>query len=141
MTTTPTDKRASRSDRRRARADMRRIVPALVGFFVVEGTLDVFNPDGSASVWNLIWSLSPMVFVVWFVAATLKSVRCADEYQRRVHLESMAVGFGAMMVVAVASSLLDAGRVIHISSTGGYVLYAGTIAWVTTLWGKSMQAR
>lgn len=139
--TTPVEKRTSQSDRLRLRADVRGMLPGLLGFVVADVSLDVFKPDGLANAWNFIWSLSPMIFVLWVALALLKSLRRADEYQRLMQLESMAVGFAAAMIVAIASSLLDAARIVHTSNAGGFVLYAGVAAWTGTLWFTSMRTR
>ena len=137
----PVEKRTSQSDRLRIRADVRGILPGFVGFVATEVSLDVFKPDGLANAGTFIWSLSPMVFVLWVVLAVVRSLGRADEYQRLVQLESMAVGFAAMMIVAIASSLLDAAKIVDTSNAGGFVLYAGVAAWTGPLLVKSMRAR
>jgi hypothetical protein len=139
--TTPVEMRTSHSDRLRLRADVRGMLPGLVGFAVTDVSLDVFKPDGLASAWNFLWSLSPMLFVLWIALALVKSVRRADEYQRLVQFESMAAGFAAAMIVAIVSSLLDAARIVETTNAGGVVLYAGGFAWLCTLWFKSIRAR
>ncbi len=61
--------------------------------------------------WNLVWSLLPLLPVAWLVSALLRSLRRADEYQRMVQLEALAIGFATVMIVALAGSLLDVASV------------------------------
>jgi hypothetical protein len=138
---TPIEKRSSSSDRIRLRADVREMLPGFAGLVATEASLDMFKPDGLASAWTFIWSLSPLVFVLWVVLALVRSLRRADEYQRLVQLESLAVGFAVAMIVAITSSLLDAARIVSTHNAGGFVLYAGSAAWVGTLWLKATRSR
>lgn len=141
---TPTEKRISQGDRLRRRAELRTLSPGIVGFFVTDITVLAFNPDGRASVWNLLWWLSPMVFVLWTALGMVKCYRRSDEYQRLVQLQSMAAGFAATMIVAIVSSQLDAARILSTSvrdNQAGWVIFAGTFAWVGTLWFKSARTR
>jgi uncharacterized membrane protein YgdD (TMEM256/DUF423 family) len=134
------EKRQSQSDRRRARANRRGMLPAIAGGVADTAILSAVNPDAHANAWNLIWWLSPAVFILWVVLAGAKGFRRADEYQQRVQLESMAAGFLAAMIVAVIFLLLGAAQ-IHTSTAGQWVFLGGVAAWGGTLTFKSLKTR
>lgn len=102
--------------------------------------LTAVNPDAHASAWNLIWWLSPAVFILWVMLAGARGFRRADEYQQRVQLESMAAGFLVAMIVAVIFLLLEAAR-MHTSTAGQWIFLGGAAAWGGTLTFKSLQTR
>ncbi|MGD0063858.1 MAG: hypothetical protein ABSB76_10500, partial [Streptosporangiaceae bacterium] len=97
------------------------------------------------STWSVILWLSPIVFVVWCVLAGLKSFRRADEYQQRVQLEAMAVGFGAVMITTTVFLLLESAPIkapgALSSDPGGLVWAAGYLGWMGTIWFRSRAAR
>jgi cation transport ATPase len=134
------EKRQSQSDRRRARANRRATLPAIAGCVADIIILTTVNPDARANAWNLIWWLSPAVFILWVMLAGVQGFRRADEYQQRVQLESMAAGFLVAMIAAVAFLLLEAAR-IHTSAAGQWVFWGGAAAWGGTLMFKSLRTR
>lgn len=134
------DPRQSQSDRRRARANKRGMLPGIVGAMAAAISLTAANPDIHANAWNLVWWLSPVVFIVWIMVAGVRSFRRADEYQQRVQLESLAIGFLVAMIAAVIFLLLESAR-IHTSTAGEWVFWAGAVAWAGTLSVKSLRTR
>lgn len=134
------EKRISESDRRRSRANRRGMLPGIVGAMATVITLQAVNPDAHANAWNLIWWLSPVVFILWVILAGVKSFRRADEYQQRVQLESMAVGFLVAMIAAITFLLLEAAQ-IDARTAGEWVFWAGGAAWGGTLSVKSLRTR
>ena len=133
-------KRQSQSDRRRARANRRGMLPAIVAGVADTAVLSAVNPDAHANAWNLIWWLSPAAFVLWVMLAGAAGFRRADEYQQRVQLESMAAGFLVAMLVALVFLLLAAAQV-HTSAAGPWVFAGGAVAWGGTLTFKSLRTR
>lgn len=134
------EKRQSQSDRRRSRANRRGMLPAIAGGVVDTVILTAVNPDAHANAWNLIWWLSPAIFILWVMLAGVKGFRRADEYQQRVQLESMAVGFLVAMIAALTFLLLEAAQ-IHTSTAGQWVFWGGVAAWGGTLTFKSLRTR
>ncbi len=133
--------RKSSSDVARDRAGLRDITPGLVALLLTQGTLVVLDPDGRGDVWHVLWALSPLLAVLWLVRAQLRSLRRADEYQRIVQLEAMAIGFGTAITVACAGGLLDAARLGDPRPSLQATFIAGVLTWVIALAVKSRPAR
>ncbi len=133
---TPTEKVKSQSDRRRDRAEMRDSLPALAFIAGAQAILWTTDPDGFTPA-NVIWALLSVAAVAWFVWVQVRSLRRADEYQRRFRLEALAIGFGAVMVLATAGSILDALEIgdprqyLHITSGGGMLAWLGAHGLMT----------
>lgn len=141
MTRRANHQRLSASDLTRQRALLRDTVPAVVLLVVVQGSLLLLDPDGGASAWNLVWSLLPLVPVVWLVWAQIRSLRRADEYQRIVQLESMAIGFGVVVVLALTGGLLDAAGIGDPRQSLQVTFIAGILAWILSLAIKTGRTR
>jgi hypothetical protein len=143
--TTSEEKRLSQSDLLRRRTDRRAMALPMAGFFAAFISALAFAPNGGKSTWSVILWLLPIVFVLWCVLAGLKSFRRADEYQQRVQLEAMAVGFGAAMITATVFLLLESAPIkapgALSSDPGGLVWAAGYIGWMGTIWFRSRAAR
>ena len=133
--------RKSSSDVARYRAAVRDTMPALVTLVVVQGSLVLLDPDGGASGWNLLWSVLPLVPALWLVWAQLRSLRRADEYQRIVQLEAMAIGFGTVIVVSLAGGLLDGAGIGDPRQSLPVTFILGILAWIAALAIKTWQAR
>src|SRR6478735_4467414 len=125
--------RKSTSDAARDRAAIRDVVPGLVLLVVLQASLLMLDPDGSASAWNLVWSLLPLVPFCWLVWAQVRSVRRADEYQRIRQLEALAIGFAGFMVLAMTGGLLDAAGVGDPSQWLQITFIGGTLTWLVAL--------
>jgi len=133
--------RKSGSDVARYRAAVRDTMPALVTLVVVQGSLVLLDPDGGASGWNLSWSVPPLVPALWLVWAQLRSLRRADEYQRIVQLEAMAIGFGTVIVLSLAGGLLDGAGIGDPRQSLQVTFILGILAWIAALAIKTWQAR
>jgi hypothetical protein len=145
--TTSSEKRLSRSDLLRRRADRRAMALPIAGFFAasISAFAFAFAANGGKSTWTIILWLSPVAFLLWLVAAVVKSLRRADEYQQRVQLEAMAVGFAATMITAAVFLMIEAAP-IKVSGIlgfgpGGLVWFAGTAGWCGTLLFRSRATR
>jgi hypothetical protein len=133
--------RKSGSDVARYRAAVRDTMPALVTLVVVQGSLVLLDPDGGASGWNLLWSVLPLVPALRLVWAQLRSLRRADEYQRIVQLEAMAIGFGTVIVLSLAGGLLDGAGIGDPRQSLQVTFILGILAWIAALAIKTWQAR
>ena len=117
----------------RDRAALRDVLPGVVVLVAAQGSLLVLDPDAGASAWNLTWSLLPVVPALWLVWAQLRSLRRADEYQRVMQLEAMAIGFAAVLVLSLVGGLLDAAGVGSARQSLQVTFIGGTLTWVTAL--------
>jgi hypothetical protein len=119
------------------------MLPGLILLLLAQGSLVLLDPQphGRASVWYLLWSFSPMVPAVWLVWTQLRILRRADEYQRVLQLEAMAIGFGAAIMLALAGGLLDAAGVGDPSQSLQITFIVGVLAWIGALTIKTMRVR
>ena len=135
------EEQKSRSDVIRERAALREMLPGIVVLTVLQGSLILFDPRGTASAWNVAWSLLPIVPVLWLVWAQLRNLRRADEYQRVVQLEAMAMGFATVIVLSLAGGILDAGGIGNPRQSLQVTFIAGTLTWLAALAVKTARAR
>jgi len=117
------------------------MLPGIVALTVLQGSLIMLDPDGGASAWNLAWSILPLVPALWLAWAQVRSLRRADEFQRIVQLEAMAVGFGTVIVLAMIGGLLDAAGIGSARQSLQVTFIAGTVAWVAALAVKTSRTR
>jgi hypothetical protein len=139
--TETSENRKSLSDQARDRATIRDVVPGLVALVVVQASLVMLDPDAGASGWNLFWSLLPLLPVLWLVWAQLRSLGRADEFQRMMQLEAMAIGFGTVVVLAMTGGLLDAAGIGNPAQSLQITFIGGILAWVGALGVKTVRAR
>jgi hypothetical protein len=134
------DKRPSRSDRIRGRAQIRDWLPALAGLVLLSviGELGLFGVDGSL---KLLWSLLHLAPALWIMRAVVRSIRRADEYQRIAQLEALAVGFGTLMMTIFTAGLLDAGGVGDVRQSVQIAFIGSTLVWIATLLVKTQRTR
>jgi len=81
---------------------------------------------GQESLWlgvSVLFTLS----VAW---ALVRSFRRADEYQRTIQLESMAVAFGAVMVALQIAGLLDAVGIGELRQYFQLIVVGGIALWL-----------
>ena len=102
----------------------------MVALVVVQSSLLMLDPDGGASVWNVLWSMFPMAPAVWLLWAQVRALRRADEYQRLVQLEALAMGFATVILLAMAGGLLDGAGIGDPSQSLQVTFIGGTVAWV-----------
>ncbi len=132
--------RRSSSDVARDRAAMHDLWPGILALVVAQGSLLVFDPDGSDAL-TIIWSLLPLFPAAWLVWAQLRCLGRADEYQRTLQLESMAIGFAAVLLLSLTGGLLDAADVGSPSQFLQLTFIGGVLVWVAALVLKTRPAR
>jgi hypothetical protein len=137
MTKQGARERKSSSDVARDHAALRDVVPALVALLILQGSLILSDPHGEVTVPYLLWSFSPLAPALWLVWAQLRSLRRADEYQRAIQLESMAIGFGAVILLALTGGLLDAAGIGDPRTSLQVTFIGGVLIWVGALMVKS----
>lgn len=107
----------------------------------MQASLVLLDPDGGANGWNLVWSLLPLLPAGWLVWAQLRSLRRADEYQRIVQLEAMAIGFGTVIVLSLAGGLLDAAGIGDSRQSLQVTFILGILSWIGALAVNTWRAR
>lgn len=118
---------------RQNRAEMRDAIPAVLALVVSHGLVASLDLDASSKWWHLAIALLPLLAGVWLAWVQLRTVRRSDEYQRTVHLEAMAIGFGVAMLVAMAGGLLDGADVGSTSQFLQLTFIVGILSWVGAL--------
>ena len=140
MYTTDGERRSS-SDVARDKAMVRDIAPGLVVLVVTQGSLVILDPDGQASGWNVVWALLPLIPASWLVWAQLRSLKRADEFQRIIQLESLSIGFGVAIMLALLGGLLDAAGIGDPRQSLQVTFIVGVLAWIGALAVKTVRAR
>lgn len=87
------------------------------------------SPDQSATqqAW---WIATTAVFTLAVTWVLLRAFRRADEYLRKIQLESMAVAFAAVLVALQVATLLDAAGVVPIHQLAQPILIGGMAIWL-----------
>jgi hypothetical protein len=134
------EKRNSEIDERQARAELRDSLPGIALILGGMAILGLVDPQG-LSPWNVVWAMVALGSVGWFVWVEARSLRRADEYQRIMRLEALAVGFAAVMVLSFAGGLLDELGVVDARASLSVTVGAGVVAWVTALGVKTKRGR
>ena len=125
--------RESRSDVERKRAAWRDALPGLAVLALAAVAMFVFDvpgPNAGTGVWAVLM-LAATGLLMW---AEVRSLQRADEYQRMLQLQALAVGFAVVVVLLqvasllVAAQLMDARQGLQISFIGGLVAWLGVRA-------------
>ena len=130
----------SQSERRRTRAEMRDSFPAVAMSLAAFGILVLVDPDGLTPL-NVVWAVLSIASVMGFVWAQVRSLRRADEYQRIVRLEAIAIGFGTVMVLFFTAGMLNALGVGEPRQFYEPVFIVGVVVWAAAHGIKSRRAR
>jgi positive regulator of sigma E activity len=87
------------------------------------------NPDQSTTqkAW---WIAITTVFTLAMAWVLLRAFRRADEYLRRIQLESMAIAFAAVLVALQVATLLDAAGIIQLHQLAQLILLGGVAIWL-----------
>jgi hypothetical protein len=123
----------SRSDVARERAAWRDTLPVAVVLALALTVMVVTDTPGRAP-GALVWSALVLAVAALVVRAEVRSLRRADEYQRTVALEALAVGFAATLLLLIvvgllaAAGLMDAGQGLQVGVVGGVLAWQGTRA-------------
>jgi hypothetical protein len=85
----------------------------------------------ATSPWRIVWTVLPLLFVVWIVIAIVLRVRQLDEYQVKLFFPGMAVGFTVTVFAAVTVGTLSAAG-FNVPNAGWPVALVGLVAWEFT---------
>lgn len=123
----------SDSDLLRERAAWRDAGPATALLVVTQGSLIWLDPDRPTTALGVGWALSPLIAVAWLAWNQLRTLRRADEFQRVVHLEAVAIAFGALIVLLAGVGVLHAAGIGDITQQTQVLFGAGVLVWVAAL--------
>jgi uncharacterized membrane protein len=76
-----------------------------------------------------LWISVSVLFVVAVVVVVYRAIRRGDEYQRKIQLESMAVGFGAVLVALQIAGLLAAAGIGELRQSFQLIIIGGIFVW------------
>jgi hypothetical protein len=133
------ENRQSRSDKVRGRAEFLDWLPAVIVLVLLSliAELGLFGSDGS---WKLFWSLLNLAPGLWIVRAVIRSLRRADEYQRRRQLEALAIGFGVLIMAIYTVGLLQAAGVGDLRQLVQISFIGSILIWIAALLFKTPRA-
>ncbi|MGX1884847.1 hypothetical protein [Streptomyces sp. NPDC055287] len=139
MEKTP-ENRQSRSDTARVRAWFLDWLPAVIVLGLLS-LISEFGLFGSADSWKLLWSLLNLAPGLWIVRAVIRSLRRADEYQRRCQLEALAIGFGVLIMAIYTVGLLQAAGVGDLRQLVQLSFIGSVLIWIAALLFKTPRTR
>jgi len=131
------DDRTSTRERTETRAVLREATPAILALLATEAIVMSVHLDGAANRWDVALALLPVLPAVWLGWTQLRSLQRADEYQRLVQLEAMAVGFGTALLVALVGGLVDSAGVGSAAQSLQLTFILGVLAWAGTFGYRS----
>ena len=126
-------KPSSNSDTRRAQAAWRDVLPAFALLIVTQGSLIWLKPGRPTSALGVGWAMSPLLAVAWMAWSQVRVLRRADEFQRIVQLEAMAIGFGVMSTLLLGVGLLHGAGLGDLAQQTQTALIVGVLAWIAVL--------
>lgn len=87
------------------------------------------DPDQSTTqkAW---WIAATAVFALAVAWVLLRAFRRADEYLRKIQLESMAIAFAAVLVALQVATVLDAVGAIQLHQLTQLILIGGVAIWL-----------
>jgi len=122
-------------ERRRQRAFRIQAWLGAGAFVLANLALQQWGGLGGAGPWRLLWAVLPLLPVAWLVIVTVRRVRQLDEYQVKLLVPGLAVGFTATIVAAITIGTLSAAGFAVSGASGWIVAVVGLLSWqVTNLW-------
>jgi hypothetical protein len=118
-------------DRERYRAYHSDFWPGMLGYAVVLTVVIVWGHLDGGSGWRYGWALLPVVPALWIVRAVVRHIRRIDDYQQRLLLQALAVGFAVAMLAALTVGFLGIAG-LALPAAGWIVYGAGMLGWAVT---------
>ncbi|WP_144122642.1 hypothetical protein [Catellatospora sichuanensis] len=89
------------------------------------------SPDQSATqkAW---WIAATGVFALAMAWVMVRAFRRADEYLRKIQLESMAIAFAVVLVALQVAAVLDSADVIQVHQLTQLIIIGGMTIWHVT---------
>ena len=85
------------------------------------------NQSATQKAW---WIATTVVFTLAVAWVLLRAFRRADEYLRKIQLESMAIAFAAVLVGLQVATLLDSAGVIQFHQLAQPILIGALAIWL-----------
>jgi hypothetical protein len=128
MTSELDTSRSSRGDRARSRAYYREFGVAMGAYLVVLVAVTVWGGLHGHSPARFALAVLPAIPAAGVAWAVLRHVRRIDDYQRRILLEGVAMGFALAMLAAITLGLLAAAGLVVPGSA--WIIYGiGMVSW------------
>ncbi len=130
-----TDARKSRAEIERRRAAWRDSIPVGVAIVAAVAAMAVTDPKDPGD--TLIWAVPMLALLALGLRAELRDLRRADEYERTLLLEALALGFVVVIVLLFLGSLFASGGVgdprvwLSVSFIGGLLGWSAIKAFKT----------
>ncbi len=122
-------------ERRRQRAFRIQAWLGAAAFLIANFALQQWGDLKGVGPWRVLWVILPLLPVAWLVTVTVRRVRQLDEYQIKLLVPGLAVGFTAAIVAAITVGTLSAAGFAVPGAAGWIVALVGLLAWqVTNLW-------
>ncbi|WP_051807583.1 hypothetical protein [Actinoplanes subtropicus] len=86
------------------------------------------NPHPSAGQ-RALWIAVTAAFSLAVAWVLVRAFRRADEYLRKIQLESMAIAFAAVLVALQVATVLDAAGIIQLHQLAQLILLGGMAIW------------
>lgn len=120
---------ASRGDRARTHAYLNDFLPGIVGYLAVLTLVVLFgNLDGTSPL-RFLWAVLPVIPTLWCLRAVARHIGRIDDFQQRLLLQGLAVGFGVAMITAVTVGFLGIAG-LDMRLAGWIIFAAGMLAWI-----------
>jgi len=85
----------------------------------------------STNPWRLVWAILPLLCMAWVVLVIALRVRQLDEYQAKLLVPGLAVGFTVTIFAALTVGTLDSAG-FPVPNAGWPVALIGLVAWEIT---------
>lgn len=120
------DERSSERERLARRASLVDGIPVVVlgGLALALGSSG--DTGGGQEV---VWLVTSVTFTLAVAWALVRGFRRADEFQRKIQLESMAVAFGVTVVALQIAGLLDAAGIGELRQSLQLIVIGGIAIW------------
>jgi hypothetical protein len=128
----------SRGDRARSRAYFRELGAAMATYVVVLLAVSLWGDLQGHSPVRFGLAVLPAIPAAGVAWAVLRHVRRIDDYQRRILLEGLAVGFALAMLASITLGLLAAAGLV-VPAAPWIVYGIGMVSWAT--WGGAAARR
>jgi hypothetical protein len=90
------------------------------------------SSPGQSSAQKAWWIAVTAVFCLSVVWVLLRAFRRADEYLRKIQLESMAVALAAVLVGLQVATVLDSAGIVALHRLTQLILIGGVVIWLVT---------
>jgi hypothetical protein len=128
---------SSRGDRARTRAYLRDFLPGMIGYLAVLALVVTFGKLDGSSPWRFLWAVLPVIPALWCLRAVARHIGRIDDYQQRLLLQGIGVGFGVAMITAATVGFLGIAG-MDTRMAGWIIFAAGMLGWIV---GAALSAK